>query len=105
MKKFFIVSLALILVLYLATPALAVTPDLDVPDMPEIPDIGDDIDFGIDFGGIIDGWLEENPVPPLVPTEPVEEPSAPAELTEPVEVPTEPVGWFSWIQSWFWWMK
>ena len=97
MKKYFAISLALILALCLATPALAVTPDLDIPDMPAIPDISDDIDFGgIDFGGIVDDWLEENPVPPLVPTEPA----------EPVEDTDAPIGgcWFDWILDWFWWM-
>ena len=96
MKKYFAISLALILALCLATPALAVTPDLDIPDMPAVPDISDNIDFGIDFGDIVDGWIEENPVPPMVPAEP----------TEPVENPDAPIGgcWFDWILDWLWWM-
>lgn len=100
MKKYFAISLALILALCLATPALAVTPDLDIPDMPAIPDISDDIDFGgIDFGGIVDDWLEENPVPPTEPAEP----------TEPVEDTDAPIGgcwfdWIDWILDWLWWM-
>ena len=103
MKKYFAISLALILALCLATPALAVTPDLDIPDMPAIPDISDDIDFGgIDFGGIIGDWFGANPVPPLVPTEP-------AEPTEPVEDTDAPIGgcwfdWIDWILDWLWWM-
>lgn len=98
MKKFFAIMMALALVLCLAFPARAVTPELGVPDMPEIPDISDDIDFGIDFGSIIGGWFEENPVPPLVPTEP-------AEPTEPVEATPAPVGggWFDWLRGWPWW--
>lgn len=95
MKKIITVFLALALVLCLAIPAHAVTPELDIPDMPAVPDISDDIDFGIDFGDIIGDWFEENPVPPLTPTEP----------TEPVEEPTAPVGggWFDWLRFWNWW--
>lgn len=96
MKKIITISLALALVLCLATPAYAVTPKLDVPDMPEVPDISDDIDFGIDFGGIVGDWLEKNPTPPLTPTEP-------AEPTEPVEEPSAPIGggWFDWLRGWW----
>lgn len=104
MKKIIAIALALVLVLCLAIPVHAVTPELDVPDMPEIPDIGDNIDFGgIDFGSIIGGWLEENPIPPLVPTEPVEVPTEPAEPTEPVEEPSAPIGggWFDWLRGWW----
>lgn len=98
MKKIITIFLALSLVLFLAIPAHAVTPKLDVPDMPEVPDISDDIDFGIDFGGNIDDWFDNNPVPPLTPTEP-------AEPTEPVEEPTAPVfdDWFGWLRGWNWW--
>ena len=106
MKKFIAIMMALALVLCLAIPAHAVTPDLDVPDMPEIPDISDEIDFGgIDFGGIIDDWFAENPIPPLTPTDPVEVPTEPAEPTEPVEEPSAPIGggWGDWLRGWPWW--
>lgn len=98
MKKIITIFLALALVLCLAIPAHAVTPELDVPDVPSVPDISDDIDFGIDFGSILDGWFAENPAPPLTPTEP-------AEPTEPVEEPTAPVfdDWFGWLRGWNWW--
>lgn len=69
MKKIITIFLALALVLCLAIPAHAVTPELDVPDMPEIPDISDKIDFGIDFGAIVRRWLEEHPIPSMKPIE------------------------------------
>lgn len=101
MKKILAILLALILVLCMAAPALAVTPALPVPDIPEVPDIGDDIDFGIDFGGIVDDWLEEHPVPPPVPTEP--------EGTEPqsdfyTELDMDTPGarsWINWLRELF----
>lgn len=94
MKKILCMLIALLMVISMAVPAFAVTPDLDVPDMPEIPDISDDIDFGIDFGNIIGDWLGANPVPPLVPTEPIEEPPAPVGG-----------GWFDWLRGWPWWVQ
>ena len=105
MKKIFCMFIALLMVISMAVPAYAVTPALDVPDMPEIPDLSDDVDFGIDFGSIIGGWFEENPVLPLTPTEPIEMPTEPAEPTEPVEKPPAPVGsgWFDWLRGWCWW--
>lgn len=97
MQKFIVILLAVMLVVSMAIPAHAVTPDLGIPDMPEIPDISDDIDFGIDFGGIVGDWFEKNPAPPLTPTEPEE--------TEPVEEPPAPVGggWGDWLHGWPWW--
>lgn len=91
MKKILAILLALILVLCLAAPALAVTPALPVPDIPEVPDIGDDITIEIpdDFW---DDWFEANPGPPLVPTEPVEEP--------PVLIGS---GWIGWLRDLFRW--
>lgn len=113
MKKFIAIMMALVMVFCLATPAQAVTPELDVPDMPEIPDISDDIDFGIDFGNIIDDWFNENPIPPLVPTEPVEVPTEPAEPeeTEPqfdfyTELDMDTPGvrsMINWLREFFWW--
>ena len=116
MKKIIAILLALILVLCLAVPALAVTPALPIPDMPEIPDISDDIDFGINFGGVIGDWIEEHPMPPMLPIEFTEPTVPPIGIVRPTEPPApheqmgemvmEDIparrGWMDWLLDWCW---
>lgn len=83
MKKFIASFIAIVIVLSMAAPVLAVTPPLDVPDIPEIPDIGDDIHIDIP-DEVFDSWFEEHPVPPLM--------------------PSDEYSWFNWLRAWFWWM-
>lgn len=96
MKKLIAILLAVMLVVSMAIPAHAVTPNLEIPDMPEIPDIGDDIVIDIPED-VFDDWFEEHPVPPLVPIEPTE----PVEDEPPVPDYSD---WITWFRGWFWWM-
>lgn len=103
MKKIIAIALALTLVLCLAIPAHAVTPELDVPDMPAVPDISDDIDFGFDIGAIVDDWLEKNPTPPLTPTEP-EETEPQFDFYTELDMDTPGVrSMINWLREFFWW--
>lgn len=92
MKKILSIIFAMVLIVSMAAPAFAVTPGLEVPDVPEIPYIGDDITIEIP-DEVFDEWFDEHPVPPLVPTEPVEPP-----------VESVPGGWFDWLRGWLWWI-
>lgn len=101
MKKILSIMIALMLIVAMAIPARAVTPNLEIPDMPEIPDISDDIVIDIP-DEVFDDWYEEHPAPPLIPTEPTESYE---------EYPDEHYmdipgvwGWFSWIRERLWWM-
>ena len=98
MKKILSLILALLLILSMAVPAYAVTPDLQTPSI-SIPDISDDVQKNLeeqyDFSHAVDNWLEEHPIeipdPTEAPTEPPEEP-------EPVNP------WCGWLHKWLrWW--
>lgn len=82
MKKILTILLAVLLIVALAAPAHAVTPDLGVPDMPEIPDISDDIQIEIP-DAVFDDWFREHPVAPL-----------PVQLKD---------GWMDWLRVWRRW--
>lgn len=100
MKKITAIFLALILVLCLAAPALAVTPALGVPDMPELPDLSDDIHVTIP-DEVLDKWFEEHPIEIVRPTEP---PAPHEPMEKPQESPVRP-GWMDWLLGWCRWLR
>lgn len=93
MKKIIAILLALPLIVAMAVPAYAVTPDLEVPDVPEIPDISDDVEIELPDGAFND----------YIPDIDID-----VELPEETEHPTdEPVcpDWCDWVKSWIDWWK
>ena len=93
MKKILAILLAVLLIMAMAIPALAVTPDLGVPDMPEIPDISDDVEIELP-DGIFDDSIPD--IYPDLPPEPTEPP-----LEEAPELPC----FYYYVKGWFeWWM-
>lgn len=82
MKRIITFLFALAIIFTMATPALAVTPPLQVPSLPKVPEFKFEFKFP---DGFWEKYWDEHPLPDIEVTEPLEtEP----EETEPVE--TEP---------------
>ena len=82
MKRIITFLFALIMIFALATPALAVTPPLQMPNLPKVPEIKFEFKF---LNGFWDKYWDEHPLPDIeIPesTEPEPEETEPEE-TEP----------------------
>ena len=90
MKKIITILLAVLLILSMAIPAMAVTPPLDTPASPSVPDISDDIHVEIP-DEVFDDWFAEHPIV----IEPTVEPTEPAEEDEPTRT-----DWRDWLSGW-----
>lgn len=95
MRKIFVILLAVLLILAMAIPSMAVTPPLDTPAIPRVPDISDDIHVEIP-DEVFDDWFAEHPIV----IEPTEAPTEPAEEDEPTRT-----DWSDWLSGWRPWWK
>lgn len=94
MKKILALILALLLIIAMAVPAYAVTPELGVPDMPEIPDVSDDVEIELP-DGIFDDYIPDIDIDVELPEEPAEPPE------EEPELPS----FYDCVKGWLeWWM-
>ena len=99
MKKILALLLAVLLILAMAIPAFAVTPDLEVPDVPEVPDISDDVEIELP-DDTFDGYIHDIDID--IDIELPEDPTEP-----PVEEnPNRPCfNYCEFLKGWFeWWM-
>lgn len=88
MKKIIAIVLAMLLIVSMAIPAVAVTPPLQIPDMPEIPDISDDVDIDLPEGAF-DDYIPDIAVDVELPEE-----------QKPAAV------WPEWLLIWYrWWCR
>lgn len=69
MKKFFVIAVAIMLVVAMAIPAGAVTPALKIPKMPSVSDIKINITVGSDKDDTVkisedfwNRWFKEHPI-------------------------------------------
>lgn len=91
MKKIITFLFALCLIVSMAVPVMAVTPDLNPPAIPTIPDISDDVEFELPDSAF-DGFIPDIEIETEAPTE------APAEAA-----PCVP-GWYDWLLGWYRWL-
>ena len=93
MKKIICILFALMLVISMAIPAFAVTPEIGVPDMPEIPDISDDVEIELP-DGIFDDYIPDIDIDVELPEEPTEPPAE-----KPIRY-----NWCEMVKCWInWW--
>lgn len=92
MKKIITLTLALLLVLSMAVPAYAVTPDLQPPDLPDVPDISGSVNVELP-DKVFDDWFAEHPV--TIKPEKIPAPGADLHRVElqPISFPS----WWEWL--------
>lgn len=91
MRKLLASIIALSIVVSLAGPAMAVTPDLNPPAIPTIPDISDDVEIELPDSAF-DGFIPDIEIETEAPTE------APAETKPPDHI------WVDWLRVWYRWI-
>ena len=95
MKKFTALLLALCLIVCMAFPVMAVTPDLNPPAIPTIPDISDDVEFELPDSAF-DEFI------PDIEFDVENETEAPTEAPAETKLPDHI--WVDWLRVWYRWI-